>query len=265
MSKRRRSAPVLLKTLRCILNVCHPVFLSTQPKHSEAHGQHKVYGPDPNLNPQLANVVAAAKKAGVPKEKIDGAIARGQGRSSTGAMLESMTFEALLPPSVALIVDVETDNKSRSLQDLNVIIKGAKGTASATKFFFTRVGRVVFEKGDSRLDVDSIMDDAIEAGAQDLENDADGNIVVWTLPNGTTQICQALGRKFGLKVISSDIIWSANKDIEAQIESPEDLERFTTLLSSIRSCPDVSAVYSNVSRRGMTDEEWARIAENLDV
>ena len=180
-------------------------------------------------------------------------------------MLESLTFEALLPPSVALIVDVQTDNKARSLQDLNIFVKSAKGTASATKFFFTRAGRVVFEKGDEEFDLDNILEDAIEAGAEDLQTDVDGNVVVWTQPDGTTQVCQAIGSKFGLKILSSDIIWSANKDTEAQIESPEDLERFTTLLSQLRSCPDVCAVYSNVSKTGMTDEEWTVIAEYLDV
>jgi len=61
--------------------------------------------------------------AGVPKNLIEQAIARGQGRSTTGASLDVMTYEVMVPPSVALILDVETDNKMRALQDLNQTVK----------------------------------------------------------------------------------------------------------------------------------------------
>jgi transcriptional/translational regulatory protein YebC/TACO1 len=201
----------------------------------------------------------------VPKDKIEGAIARGQGRSSAGAALDSLTFEAVMPPSIALIVDVETESKLRALQELNQMVKKAKGSASASRFFFSRLGRVVFEKGESGLDVDHIMDDAIEAGAEDLENDADGNIVVWTQPSGTMQVCKAVGSKFGLKILSSDIIWAANEDTKTKLDASEELVNFTELLEALREYPEVQAVYSNVSKGAMSDEEWAKIEDNLDT
>lgn len=203
----------------------------------------------------------------MPKDKIEGAIARGQGKSSEGAALESITFEAMMPPSIALIVDVETESKLRALQDLNQMVKKAKGSAGSSKFFFSRVGRVVFEKGESGLDVDQIMDDAIEAGAEDLENDADGNIVVWTQPTGTMQVCKAIGDKFGLKILSSDIIWNANEDTKAKLDasSEQELNSFVELLEALREYPEIQAVYSNVAKGEMSDEEWARIEDNLDT
>jgi transcriptional/translational regulatory protein YebC/TACO1 len=204
----------------------------------------------------------------VPKDKIEGAIARGQGKSSEGAALESITFEAMMPPSIALIVDVETESKLRALQDLNQMVKKAKGSAGSSKFFFSRLGRVVFEKGESGLDVDEIMDDAIEAGAEDLENDADGNIVVWTQPTGTMQVCKAVGDKFGLKILSSDIIWSANEDTKTKLDASSEQEQminFVELLEALREYPEIQAVYSNVAKGEMTEEEWARIEDNLDT
>ncbi|KAL2017137.1 hypothetical protein VTK56DRAFT_2559 [Thermocarpiscus australiensis] len=225
----------------------------------------KLFGPDPNLNPQLAAAITAAKKGGVPKDRIEAAIARGQGRSSAGAALESVTFEAVMPPSIALIIDVETESKLRVLQDLNHMVKKAKGSVSSSKFFFSRIGRVVFEKSDSGVDIDQIMDDAIEAGAEDLENDADGNIVVRTQPTGTTQVCQAIGSKFGLKILSSDIVWTANEDTKTKLDPSEEVARFAELLEALGEYPDVQAVYSNVTKGSLSDEEWARIEENLDT
>ncbi|KAK4152847.1 transcriptional regulator TACO1-like protein [Chaetomidium leptoderma] len=225
----------------------------------------KLFGSNPNNNPQLAAAISAAKKANVPKDKIESAIARGQGKSSEGTALDSLTFEAMMPPSIALIVDIESESKLRALQDLNQMVKKAKGSAGSSKFFFSRLGRVVFEKGESGLDVDQIMDDAIEAGAEDLENDADGNIVVWTQPTGTMQVCNAVGSKFGLKILSSDIIWTANEDTKAKLDASQELINFTELLEALREYPEIQAVYSNVSKGDMTDEEWARIEDNLDT
>ncbi len=201
----------------------------------------------------------------MPKDRIEGAIARGQGKSSDGAALESITFEAIMPPSIALIVDVETESKLRALQELNLMVKKAKGSAGSSKFFFSRLGRVVFEKGESGLDVDQIMDDAIEAGAEDLEDDVDGNIVVWTQPTGTMQVCKAVGDKFGLKILSSDIIWTANEDTKAKLDASDEQISFTELLEALNEHPEIQAVYSNVAKGEMSDDVWAKIEDNLDT
>lgn len=224
-----------------------------------------VYGGNPDNNPQLASTLAAARKAGVPKATIEAAIARGQGRSSGGAALESVTFEAIVPPSVALIVETETDNKLRVLQDLNLMVKKGKGMSSASKYFFSRLGRVVFEKSESGIGVDQIMDEALEAGAEDLEDDEEGNLVVWTQPNQTTQVCRSIESAFGLRVLSSDIIWSPNEDTKVQLDSSPELANLADLIVKLQDHPDVQAVYSNVSRGTMSDDEWATLEENLDV
>ncbi|KAK3990236.1 transcriptional regulator TACO1-like protein [Cladorrhinum sp. PSN332] len=226
--------------------------------------QCRVFGADPAQNPGLAAAIHAAKKACLPKDKIEGALARGQGKSTSGEALESFLFEAVVPPSIALIVDCETESKLRLMQDLQKIVKLADGSASSTKFFFTRVGRVIFEKS-PEVDMDKIMDDAIEAGAEDLENDADGNIVVWTKPSGTSQIVQAIGSKFGLKAVSADIFWTPNEDTKAKLDRSDEHIKFATLLDSLSNYPDVQAVYCNVDRgSGLSDEEWQQIAENIN-
>ncbi|KAK1780979.1 transcriptional regulator-domain-containing protein [Copromyces sp. CBS 386.78] len=224
----------------------------------------KLYGPNLNDNPQLASIVAAAKKAGTPKALIEGAIARGQGKSSEGATLEPVIYEAIVPPNIALVVDAATENTKRVIEDLNQFVKKANGAKSPSKFLFERRGRVIFEKGESGLDVDDIMEDAIEAGAEDLENDKEGNIIVWSDPSSTQQICKAVGSKFNLKIAESDIVWHAIEDTKAPLDSSEELIKFTDLLTSIKDYPDVQAIWSNVSRGNMSDDEWARVTELTD-
>ncbi|KAK4455900.1 transcriptional regulator TACO1-like protein [Podospora aff. communis PSN243] len=225
----------------------------------------KLYGPDINQNPQLATAITLAKKQQLPKDKIEGAISRGQGRSLAGKVLESITFEIISPPNVALILDVETDNRNRAIAEIKDIVSTGGAAVSGSKFYFTRVGRVVFEKGGNGSGVDDIMDDAIEAGAEDIENDADGNLVIWTQPTMTSQICETLSSKRGLKVLSSGIIWNPNPESEAKVDSSLELPQLTKMLAALSEYPDVQAVYSNISRGSLSDDEWADIANNVDV
>nr|XP_036577480.1 DUF28 domain-containing protein [Colletotrichum truncatum]KAF6784478.1 DUF28 domain-containing protein [Colletotrichum truncatum] len=221
----------------------------------------RLYGT--NDNPQLAAAVATAKKDGVPKSVIDSAIARGQGRSATGASLETLTLEAILPPGVALIVEVETESKARSLQDLKLLVKKHKGTTNTATFFFTRLGRVVFEAKEG-AGVDDIMDDAIEAGAEDIEADEEGNLIIWTQPNMTTSVANGVGPKFELKLLSSEIIWSANEDTKVKLDGAEEATVLGDLLSALQEFPEVQAVYGNPAKGEIPEDAWAKIEENLD-
>ncbi|OHE95601.1 hypothetical protein CORC01_09033 [Colletotrichum orchidophilum] len=215
-------------------------------------------------NPQLVTAVANAKKDGVPKAVIDSAIARGQGRSASGASLESLTLEAILPPGVALIIEVETESKARSLQDLKVLVKKHKGIANAATFFFTRLGRVVFAAKEGGPGIDDIMDDAIECGAEDLEADEEGNLVVWTQPNMTNAVANGVGPKFELELLSSEIIWSANEDTKVKIDEGLEATTLTELLAALQEFPEVQAVYGNPTRGNIPEQVWSGIEENLD-
>ncbi|GKT53673.1 DUF28 domain-containing protein [Colletotrichum tofieldiae] len=246
--------------------------LSTTPAARSGHNKwskikHKKGAADAQKNSmrsQHSKTIALYSRHGVPKNVIDSAIARGQGRTASGASLEPLTLEAILPPGVALIIEAETESKARSLQDLKVLIKKHKGTANTATFFFTRLGRVVFEAREGGPGVDDIMDDAIEAGAEDLEADEEGNLVVWTQPNMTNAVASGVGPKFGLKLLSSDIIWSANEDTKVKLDEGLEASTLGELLAALQEFPEVQAVYGNPARGEIPEEEWARIEENLD-
>ncbi|OHW95040.1 DUF28 domain-containing protein [Colletotrichum incanum] len=253
---------------------CHQCLrrLSTTPAAPSGHNKwskikHKKGAADAQKNSmrsQHSKTIALYSRHGVPKNVIDSAIARGQGRTTSGASLEPLTLEAILPPGVALIIEAETESKARSLQDLKVLIKKHKGTANTATFFFTRLGRVVFEAKEGGPGVDDIMDDAIEAGAEDLEADEEGNLVVWTQPNMTNAVASGVGPKFGLKLLSSDIIWSANEDTKVKLDEGLEASTLGELLAALQEFPEVQAVYGNPAKGDIPEEEWAKIEENLD-
>ena len=196
---------------------------------------------------------------------MEAAIARGQGKSTTGAALESVTLEVIMPPTVAMVIDAETDSKNRTLMELRIAVKNHQGTVTPTAYLFQRKGRLQFEKDDRNLGVDEVLDDAIEAGAEDVETDENGSIVVWTEPNKVTAAAKALQESLGLKVNSSDIIWDANEDTRVPLESESSVELLSNFVTAIRDNPNVQGVYCNAAQGSLTDELWEDFAIRLDA
>ena len=185
----------------------------------------KQNGADPQTNPQLANIITTAKKQALPKASIDSAIARGQGHSLTGAALESFIIEAMVPPSVAVIVECQTDSKARTLNELKIAIRYSGGTITPTTHMFDRKGKIVFETSRG-IGEGEIFDQAVEAGAIDVQTEEDGKLVVYTEPNHTTAVADKMATFSGLNVQSLNIIWDPKEDMMVDGGSPEMLDSF---------------------------------------
>lgn len=193
----------------------------------------KQYGADPQFNPRLATAITAAKKQGLPKASIESAVARGQGRSPTGAALESLTIEAMVPPSVAVIVECQTDSKARTLNDLKLAIKESGGTMTPTSHMFDRKGKVVFE-GFKNVGEEEIFDQAVEAGAIDIQMEDDGKVVVYAESSETAAVAEILAKSSGLKVESLDIVWDPKEDMMVDVASSEMLESLDSFLGDCK-------------------------------
>ncbi|KAG6089186.1 hypothetical protein E4U15_003756 [Claviceps sp. LM218 group G6] len=226
----------------------------------------RLHGEDVKNNPQLVHAMSAAAKASIPKALVEAAIARGQGRSATGTQLESMTFEALLPPNIALIVDVETDNKNRTLHDLRQVVKKAGAVASSTAFFFSRRGRVVLKSNNGALTLSDLLEEAIEHdGAEDIEELGNGRFLVWTQPSQAMAITKALANKFELEVEESDIIWAANEDTKVALDSTDSSQSLADLLAGLQQYSEVKEVFANVKQGSIPEEEWERIEMHINL
>jgi len=217
-------------------------------------------------NPFYANSTIHLRfAAGFPKASIEAAIARGQGKSTSGAALESLTLELIMPPSVAMIVDVETDNKGRTMQDLRHLIKRHGGTVTPTSYLFQKKGRVAFEKDERNLGVDEVLDEAIEAGAEDVETDEEGSIVIWTEPNKITAAADALQKSLNLKVESTDIIWDANEDTKVPVEKEQVVKALSDFIEALQENSEVQGVYANIAQGNLPDEVWEELEGRLDA
>lgn len=204
-----------------------------------------VAGPDPAFNPRLVAAIANAKKGSLTKSSIESAIARGQGRSTSGAALESLTIEAMLPFSVGAVIECETDTKLRTLQDIRAMIGRRGGSITPTSFLFERKGKVVFEKQDG-ISTDEVLDQAIEAGATDVDVEDDGRLVVETEPSELSLVTQRLSKSLGLKVESLDIIHDPKEDTMVSLKE-ENMAELEDIVAQLEEDPSVQDVYINAT------------------
>lgn len=148
--------------------------------------------------------------------------------------------------------------------DLRHLVKIHGGSATPTSYLFQKKGRVAFEAEEGK-GVDEVLDDAIEAGAQDVETDEDGSIVVWTEPNMTTATAEAMHKSHGLKVETSHIIWDANEDTKVPLEAGDAVKSLSTLLELLQDNANVQGVYANVAQGSLTDDVWEDLQGKLDA
>lgn len=207
-----------------------------------------MWGPDPKFNARLTLALSNARRAGIPKIVIEAAIARGQGISVTGDALEQVTVEAILPHSVAAVIECLTDQKARVLQDVRHAIKDAGGTVTPTTYLFEKKGRIIFEKKDG-MDPDDYIDQAIEAGATDIMADEQGRLLVFTEPSETKSVGEALGKVIGLAIEELDIIWDPNQDTLVDLKDEEQVSEIEDILNTLREESSLRDIYLNTAQR----------------
>lgn len=204
-------------------------------------------GPEPKFNPRLTLALSNARRVGIPKVIIESAIARGQGLSVTGQALESVTIEAMLPHSVAAVIECQTDQKGRVLQDVRYAVKEVGGSVTPTTYLFEKKGRIIFQKRDE-LNPDDYLDQAIEAGAVDITADEEGRLVAFTEPTETKSVGEALVKLTGLTIEELEIIWDPNQDTLVSVDETQ-IKELENMLSTLREDPSVRDIYLNTATK----------------
>ena len=166
----------------------------------------------------------------------------------SGQALEQVTIEALLPHSVAAVIECQTDQKARLLQDLRYAIKDNGGTVTPTTYLFEKKGRIAFEKKEG-VDPDEYLDQAIEAGAMDIAADADGRLVVFTEPAETKKVGDSLSKLIGLPIEELEIIWDPNKDTMVEVKDEAQVKELEDLIGFLREESAVRDVYVNATQQ----------------
>ncbi|CAF9912870.1 MAG: hypothetical protein GOMPHAMPRED_007795 [Gomphillus americanus] len=207
-------------------------------------------GPDPAFNPHLPGLIAIAKRSGMPKTAIEAAIARGQGVSASGQALEAFNVEFLFPESnIAGILECQTDNKKRLMMNVGDSLKRAGATMTAVAFMFTRRGKIIFQKQDA-LDEETILDQAIEAGASDV-NFEENEVVLFTEVQELATVADAMARSLEAKPKSQDLIWVPNSDMvvdgsKITPESQAQLDKLYDKLAEMGEDQSIQETYLNI-------------------
>lgn len=197
-------------------------------------------GGDPGGNPRLRLAIDNAKAQNMPQDNIDRAIKKATGELE-GVTYHELTYEGYGPAGVAVLVEVATDNKNRTVAEVRHLFSkngGSLGEGGSVAWMFDRKGIITLpSQGKTE---DDIMDIILEAGADDLQAEEDFFEISTAIESFET-VRKAVADK-GLEIENASLQWVAKNLIEVK---GEDAEKVMKLIESLEDIDDVQNVYSN--------------------
>ena len=198
-------------------------------------------GPDPANNSKLRDVIAKAKANNMPNDTIDRGIKKAAGDANS-VNYEVLTYEGYGPNGVAIIVEALTDNRQRTAPEVRHLMdkygKGM-GATGCVSWSFDKKGVIVIESED--LDEDTVMMDALEAGADDMQ--ADGEVFeVYTDPDAFAAVTEALEAK-GYTFLEAGVQMVPQNYVKLTDEA--DIKNMEKLIDFLEENDDVQNVYHN--------------------
>lgn len=200
----------------------------------------RLSGGDPDGNPRLRLAIEKAKSVNMPKENIERAIKKGTGELG-GTHYEEMTYEGYGPCGVAVLVEMLTDNRNRTVSDIRHIFSkhhGKPGEAGSVSWLFNKKGVILFEMG--VMDEDLLMEVAINAGAEDIREE-ESTIEVIVAATEFEKVKKAFDEK-GLRYLSAELSMVPQNVIKLEGKGAEQMLRLMELLEEN---DDVQNVYAN--------------------
>lgn len=201
----------------------------------------KAGGPDPNVNSKLKDVIAKAKAANVPNDNIDRIIKKAAGEDD-GKVYENIIYEGYGPSGVAVIVEALTENRNRTAGDVRHYFDkfgGNLGQNGSVMFMFNRVGTITVDA--AGLEEDTVMEDALEAGADDFNTDGDV-FEITTPPNDLGKVRDALEAK-GYSFLSAEVEYVPTTMMT--LTDPADIENMEKMIDMFEENDDVQAIWHN--------------------
>ena len=197
-------------------------------------------GGDPDANPRLRSAIAAARAENMPKDNMERAIKKGTGELE-GVNYEEVTYEGYGAGGAAIYIESLTDNKNRTVADIRYIFSkagGNMGESGCVAYMFDKKGYLVVEK--SAVDEDTLMETALDAGAEDVREDGE-NFEVISEP-GDFEDLRAAVEKAGIPTIAAEITMLPQTVTPVAGKAAEQMVR---LMENLEDCDDVQKVYTN--------------------
>jgi YebC/PmpR family DNA-binding regulatory protein len=207
--------------------------------------------PDPTMNPRLRLAIQNAKAQSMPKDNIERAIKKASGGDAEN--YEEVRYEGYGPAGVAVIVEALTDNRNRTASSVRSTFTkagGALGETGSVSFSFDRVGEITYKL--SAGDADTVMEAAIEAGADDVESDDEVHTIYCAFES-IGEVSKALEATLG-EAETVKAIWKAQNTVPVDEEKAQSLMK---LIDTLEDDDDVQNVYSNFE---VSDEVMAKLS-----
>ena len=209
-------------------------------------------GGDPDGNPRLRAAILAAKQANMPGENIKRAIQKGTGELP-GVAYEEITYEGYGPGGVALLVEVLSDNKNRTVSEIRHVFSrnnGNMGEAGCVSWMFAKKGIILVDK--AAVEEEKLMEIALEAGADDIQEDA-GHFEILTAPENLEKVTNALNSS-NIAVISSETAMVPQTWIKL---TGKEAQQILRLAEALEDHEDVQHVWANFD---IEEEELVQLA-----
>ncbi len=214
-------------------------------------------GGDPDSNIRLRMVLEKARSLGMPKANIERAIKRGTGEDKDAAEIVEVMYEGYGPNGVAMLIDVVTDNRNRSVAAVRHLLSRAGGSLSnpgAVAWQFERKGSITVP---ASVDFDELFEAAVEAGAEDvIEGEGEDDHEVYTDPADLHAVSEAL-KAAGIPVTNAELVMVPKNEVSLD---PKSAVQVLKLISNLEELDDVRRVYSNLE---MTEEAVEAYASTM--
>lgn len=197
-------------------------------------------GGNPDGNPRLRTAILAAKASSMPADNIKRAIQKGTGELP-GVSYEEVTYEGYGPGGVAVLVEVFTDNKNRTVSDIRHLFgkhSGNLGESGCVGWIFEKKGVIEVEK--SKISEDELLELALEAGASDVSGEGDVYEIT-TSPEAFEPVRAAIEKK-GLPMVSADVSKVPQNFVKLDAKHAEQMIK---LYEALDEHDDVQKVYAN--------------------
>ena len=200
-------------------------------------------GANPDNNSKLRDVIAKAKANNMPNDTIKRGIDRAAGDANSVNYVAN-TYEGYGPNGTAIIVDTLTDNKNRTAANVrNAFTKGGGnvGTTGCVSYMFDNKGQIIIDKEECDMDADDLMMMALDAGAEDF-NEEEDSFEVLTTPEDFSAVREALEKE---EVPMADASVTMIPGTMVELTSEEDIKNIQKTLDLLDEDDDVQEVYTN--------------------
>ena len=200
----------------------------------------RVGGGDPNGNPRLRTVLAAAKAANMPKDNIEKAIKKGTGELA-GVSYDEVSYEGYGPGGVAMFVQALTDNRNRTLPEIRHLFSkfgGNLGESNCVGWMFEKKGYLVVAK--AAANEDTLMEVVIEAGGDDVRDDGD-NWEIFTPTDRLEQVREAIAGR-GIAIGTAELSMVPKNTVKVE---GKNAQRVLAMMEGLEDHDDVQNVWAN--------------------